>query len=89
MKAPKQPQAGAARAPERIDVRAKPNARVSMLFEEADGTFTAHLKAPPVDGKANEELVALVAAHFGVRKAAVRIKTGAGSRFKRVEIDAA
>ena len=58
-----------------------------MLVEEADGTFTAHLKASPVDGKANEELVALVAAHFGVRKAAVRIKAGAGARLKRVEID--
>lgn len=89
MTTPKRPQVEAARVPARIEVRAKPNACASMLVEEADGTFTAHLKAPPVDGKANEELVALVAAHFGVRKAAVRIKAGAGARFKRVEIVAA
>lgn len=88
MTTPKRPQVGAARVPARIGVRAKPNARASMLVEEADGTFAAHLKAPPVGGKANEELVALVAAHFGVRKAVVHIKTGASSRFKRVEIAA-
>jgi len=29
----------------------------SNIKEEADGSFTVHLKSPPVDGKANEELI--------------------------------
>ena len=67
-------------------VKAKPNARVSALTQQDDGTWLAHLKSPPVDGKANAELVALVAKQFGCAKSAVSIRTGAGSKLKRVEI---
>ena len=34
---------------------------MSELTQAADGTWVATLKAPPVDGKANTELVGLVA----------------------------
>ena len=67
-------------------VKAKPNARASSLTQLDDGTWLAQLKSPPVDGKANAELVALVAKQFGCTKSAVSIKTGAGSKLKRVEI---
>lgn len=69
-------------------VKAKPNARVSLLTQLDDGTWLAQLKSPPVDGKANAELVGLVAKQFGCAKSAVSIKTGAGSKLKRVEIPA-
>jgi len=52
-----------------------------------DGTWLAQIKSAPVDGKANEELVALVAKEFGCRKSAVSIKSGALSRTKLVRID--
>ena len=45
------------------------------------------MKSPPVDGKANAELIALVAEQFGCRKAAVSIKAGASGRMKLVRID--
>ena len=67
-------------------VKAKPNARVSALTVQEDGTWLAQLKSAPVDGKANAELIALVAKEFGCAKSAVTIKTGAGSKLKRVEI---
>ncbi len=67
-------------------VKAKPNARASTLTWQEDGTWLAQLKSPPVDGKANAELIALVAKEFGCAKSAVTIKTGAGSKLKRVEI---
>ena len=70
-----------------IQVKVKPNARASALQACADGTWLAHLKSPPVDGKANEELVALVAARFNLRKAQVSIRSGAAGRLKRVQID--
>ena len=69
-----------------IQVRVKPNARVSKLEQASDGTWLAHLAAPPVDGKANAELIALVAKHFGCRKSSVSIKSGAAARIKRLEI---
>lgn len=66
-----------------LSVRVKPNARVSVL-EHAGDAWIAQLKSPPVDGRANAELIALIAARFGVRKAQVTIKTGASGRIKRV-----
>ena len=71
-----------------IQVRVKPNSRVSALEETADGTWLAQIKSPPVDGKANEELLALVAKQFGCRKSEVSIKSGSASRTKLVRIDA-
>ncbi|HEY7215159.1 MAG TPA: DUF167 domain-containing protein [Thermoanaerobaculia bacterium] len=45
-------------------------------------------QAPPIGGKANEELIALVAAHFRCRKAAVTIRAGASGRNKLVRVEA-
>lgn len=72
----------------RIQVKVKPRARVSELSRAADGTWIAKLKAPPVDGKANKELVALVAEKFQCRKAAVTIEAGASGRMKLVRVAA-
>ena len=69
-----------------LQVKVKLNARSSALSLQTDGTWLATLKSPPVDGKANAELVALVAAHFGCRKAQVTIKSGAAGRMKLVRI---
>ena len=71
-----------------IQVKVKPNARVSALGEpDSDGLWQAQLKSPPVDGKANEELMALVAQRFGCRKSAVSIKSGASGRMKILQIE--
>ena len=69
-----------------IEIKVKPNARQSLLTQAADGSWLAQLKAEPVEGKANQELIALVARQFGCAKAAVTIKSGASGRLKRVRI---
>lgn len=71
-----------------LQVKVKPNARASSLVQLPDGLWLAELKAPPVDGKANLELIALVARHFGQPKAAVSIKSGASGRMKLVQVAA-
>ena len=69
-----------------LQVKVKPNSRVSSFVQQADGTWLAQLKSPPVDGKANAELVGLVAEQFGCRKSDVTIKAGAAGRMKLVKI---
>jgi uncharacterized protein (TIGR00251 family) len=72
----------------RIQVKVKPNARVSSLEEPDSGNlWVARLKSPPVDGQANEELIALIAERFVCRKSAVSIKSGASGRMKLVQIN--
>jgi uncharacterized protein (TIGR00251 family) len=70
-----------------LELKVKPGARVSQLTQQPDGSWLAQLKSPPVDGKANAELIALVAEHFGCRKAQVNIRLGAGGRRKLVRIE--
>lgn len=67
-------------------IKVKPGSRVSELLEQPDGSWLARVKAPPVDGKANEALIELVATHFAVRRNQVRIRSGASGRSKTVEI---
>lgn len=69
-----------------LNIKAKPNARSSSLVRQQDGSWLAQLKASPVDGKANAELIELVAKQFGCAKSKVLLKSGAGTRYKRVEI---
>ena len=70
-----------------LKVKVKPNARASSLEQTSDGTWLARLKSPPVDGKANAELIALVADHFHCRKADVVIKSGASGRMKLLKVE--
>ena len=70
-----------------LKVKVKPGSRREELTEQPDGSWLAHVKAPPVDGKANAALIALVAAHFGLRKAQVSIRSGASGRLKLVQLE--
>jgi uncharacterized protein (TIGR00251 family) len=69
-----------------IQVKVSPRAREASLTQMPDGTWVAKLKSPPVDGKANAELIVLIAKHFKCRKSAVSIKAGASGRMKLVRI---
>lgn len=69
-----------------IEVKVKPRSRESRLVEQEGGTWIARIKAPPVDGKANAELIKLVADHFDLRRNQVEIKTGAKGRLKRIRL---
>jgi uncharacterized protein (TIGR00251 family) len=70
-----------------IRVRVKPNSRQSALAQMADGTWLARVKSPPIQGRANHELIELVAECFGCAKGSVSIKRGPSSRLKLVRVD--
>ncbi len=71
-----------------LQIKVKPNARESRLEPPAGagGVWLAKLKSPPVDGRANRELVELLAAHFACAKSAVTVKSGASGRMKLIHI---
>ena len=70
-----------------LQIKVKPNARQSSFSQAVDGTWVAQIKSPPVDGKANLELIGLVAEQMGCAKAAVSIKTGSTGRMKLIKIN--
>ncbi|MFZ4555325.1 MAG: DUF167 domain-containing protein [Pseudanabaena sp.] len=67
-------------------MKVKPNSKQQSIIEEKDGSLTVHLKSPPVDGKANKELVELLAKKFAVPKSRITIQVGLTGRNKVVNI---
>ncbi|MBD2111708.1 MULTISPECIES: DUF167 domain-containing protein [Cyanophyceae] len=71
-----------------LTVRVKPNAKQQKAVHLDDGSWLLHLKAPPQDGRANQELIVLLAQGLDIPKTQVHIRSGHTARIKRVEIDA-
>jgi len=71
-----------------LEVKVKPNARASSLRLDEKGAWFAELRASPTDGKANVELIALVAKHFGCERSSISIKRGASGRLKLLKFEA-
>ena len=70
-----------------VPVRVIPRSSRTQLAEIRDGRLVVRLKAPPVDGAANEALIGLLAKRLGVPRRAVRIVTGERARQKGVLIE--
>ena len=69
-----------------ISVPVHPRAsRTRSLWK--DGLLELWVNAPPVEGAANEAVLAAVAKHFDVPESRVRLRSGAHSRLKLVEVD--
>lgn len=69
-----------------VRIKVKPGAREVRIEHLADDSLLIRLKAQPVSGKANAELIAVLARYFGVRKNQVAILQGAHSVNKRIAI---
>lgn len=70
----------------KIQIKVKPNSKQQKIEEENDGTLIVRLKSLPVDGKANQELIEMLAKKFRVAKSQIIIKSGLSSRNKLIEI---
>ena len=70
----------------RITVSVKTNARKNVVEKLAESSYRVSVTAPPVDGKANEKIIELLARHFGKPKRCVRILRGESSKQKVIEI---
>ena len=69
-----------------LELHVQPGAKKSEFAGMHGERMKVRLAAPPVDGKANAELVAFLAEHYGVAKSDVEILAGLTSRRKRVSI---
>ncbi len=68
-------------------VRAQPGAARARVVGLHGAALKVAVRARPVDGAANRELVALLAEVLAVRPATVSVVSGARGRDKRVRID--
>ena len=72
---------------ESVVVRVKPGSRKGPLVEVGDdGELTVYVPERAVDGKANEAVTKLLAAHLGVPRSRLELVSGATARLKRFRI---
>jgi hypothetical protein len=71
----------------RVGVHVQPRATRSEIVGLHGAALKVRLRAPPVDGAANEALVTLLAERLGVARRSVRVVAGLSSRAKTIEVD--
>lgn len=71
----------------RVAVRVAPRASHSEILGWEGDVVRVRIAAPPVDGKANDALIRLLAEALHVPTRRVTVVAGAGSRTKLVEIE--
>ncbi len=72
----------------RLKLRVTPKSRADeILGLRDDGALHVRVSAAPADGKANEAVLRLLSKALGLPKGAVRLKGGASSRDKWIELD--
>jgi uncharacterized protein (TIGR00251 family) len=69
-----------------LTVHVQPGAKRTEVAGVHGDALKIRLAAPPVDGKANECLVAFLAQRLGIARAAVELAGGATARRKRVRL---
>ena len=69
-----------------LDVRVIPRAGRSGFAGLRDGALVVKLAAAPVDGAANDELIALLAKTLRIPKRDIALVSGERSRSKRIRI---
>jgi uncharacterized protein (TIGR00251 family) len=69
-----------------FQVRVQPRAKRTAIIAVIDGRLKIALAAPPVDGRANEELQRFLAEVFKVSRTSVGLLAGEHSRDKRIAI---
>lgn len=70
----------------KVSIRVKANARKNEVKQIDPNRYEVRVTAPPVEGKANEKVIELLAEYFGKPKRCVTILRGETSKNKIIEI---
>jgi len=69
-----------------IHVKVKPNSSKREIQEFGNNRYLIYLKEPPENNKVNIELINLLSKHFGTPVGRIKIKFGASSNEKMIEV---
>ena len=69
----------------RIKVKVQPGSR-EYGIKCMDGMYIVRVKKPPVEGRANEDLINFISDKLGISKGSVKIVSGFNSKLKIIEI---
>ena len=72
--------------PVRILVRVQPRASRNKIVGFKEGAWQVRVAAPPVDGKANQELIEFLSDSLDVSKSSLIIEKGATGKIKTISV---
>jgi uncharacterized protein (TIGR00251 family) len=70
----------------KIKVKVHTNSKTKSIRKDMEGVFQVYTSQGPFEGKANEEIIKMLAGYFGVKQNQVFIESGKKSKEKIVEI---
>ena len=70
----------------KINVRVIPRAKINQVEVQPDGLVRVHTTTAPTDGKATNDVIKMLAEHYGVPKTSIKLVRGATSRDKVFEV---
>lgn len=71
----------------RLSVKVQPNAHKQEIQKINGGEYQIHVLSPPTEGKANKEVIQVIASHFHLPRSRVKIIRGRKSRKKIVMLE--
>ena len=69
-----------------LAVRVTPGAKCNAVTALKEGVWNIKIAAPPVEGRANEELVAFLSKKLDIRRSSLNVIKGQSSRNKLVSV---
>lgn len=66
----------------KISVQVKPNSKKESVELQADGSYVVRVNAPPIEGKANDRVIELLAKFFKTAKSSIILVGGTKSKKK-------
>ncbi len=70
----------------KIFVKVKTGAKEEKLIPVNEKNYLASVKAEPIDGRANDDVVRLLGKYFNIPPSTIRIVHGEGAREKIIEV---
>ncbi len=68
-----------------LKIKVHPNSKKDEVVRKGDDSYEIFVRAKPVEGKANEDMLSLLADHLKVARSKLRLVRGAMARNKLVE----
>jgi uncharacterized protein (TIGR00251 family) len=70
-----------------LNIKVQPRSRTQEITQIGTDSYKVRVLAPPAKGKANKEVIKIIAGHFGLPVSRVHIVRGKTSRDKVVAIE--
>ena len=70
-----------------LELRVTPGARHNSVKAFSEGAWQLKIAAPPVEGKANEELISYLSGILSLRKSSFHLIKGESSRHKLLSVE--